>query len=72
MIPGYRYAVLLENSCVESPAPLVSLLFAYEGLRSKHRIFLHEDRLSRKNAFVISYIDVNINSVSVIKLIAFK
>ena len=68
----YQVQPLVENNCVESPAPLVSLLFAYEGLCSQHTIFRREDRLTRKNAFVIRYIDVNIPSVSVIKLIASK
>ena len=35
---GTRYQYLLlplvENNCVESPAPLVSLMFAFEGLCS--------------------------------------
>ena len=70
---GYlRYLVLpLSNySCIDSPAPLVSLLFTYEGLRSQHTNFLREGRLTRKNAFFMSYIDVNIYSVSVIKVLA--
>ena len=65
---------LVENKCGELPAPLASLLFAYEGWHSQHTIFLCEGwRPTRKNAFVMSYkVDMNIHSVSVIKLIASK
>ena len=73
-VPWYQYQVLplSSNSCIDSPAPPVSLLFAYEGLCSQHTKFLREGRLTRKNAFFMSYIDVNIYSVFVIKYLASK
>ena len=76
MVPGtwsLPGTPLSSNSCIDSPAPPVSLLFAYEGLCSQHTKFLRaEGRLTRKNAFFMSYIDVNIYSVFVIKYLASK
>ena len=62
---SYLVLPLSSNSCIDSLAPPVSLLFGYEGLCSQHTKFLREGRLTRKNAFLMSYIDVNICSVSV-------
>ena len=52
--------------------PPVSQLFAYEGLCSRHTKLLREGRPTRKNAVFMSYIDVIIYSVSVIKFLACK
>ena len=52
--------------------PPVSQLFAYEGLCSRHTKLLREGRPTRKNAVFMSYIDVIIYSVSVIKFLAFN
>ena len=69
---GIPVLPLSNNSCIDSPAPPVSLLFAYEGLCSQHTKFLREGRLTRKNAFFVSYIDLNICSVFVIEYLASK
>mgnify|MGYP006200351657 CR=1 FL=1 len=59
----------MENKLKNPP---VSQLFAYEGLCSRHTKLLREGRPTRKNAVFMSYIDVIIYSVSVIKFVAFK
>ena len=64
----YQVQPLVENNCVESPAPLVSLLFAYEGLRSQHTIFLRENRVLKKICSLL----VTYTFVSVMKLLATK
>jgi hypothetical protein len=66
----YKYYLVLPpsgNSCINSPAPPVCLLLSYEWLRSQHTIFLCKDWLTWKDALFMSYIDVKINSIFVIK-----